>query len=129
MKEIPMFPKPGDIKNEPVHVRIMKDGREICNQMTKAGRDEYERRKRVMWERQGRTCCLKGHIKVCPGALRWSDAMFEHQDGKSHGGGTHDDRIEKLNPKTGKMEPYNGVAHAICNSLKGSRKINYHEVI
>ena len=52
-------------------VKVMKDGREICDQLTKAGRDEYERRKRLMWERQKRRCCLEGHVEGCPGVLRW----------------------------------------------------------
>jgi len=104
-----------------------EDGREVCNLLTKAGRDEYARRKRVMWLRQGKRCCLEGWAKDCPGALKWAEALFEHQDGRGMDGGKRDDRIEKPNRKTGKMEPYNGVAHAWCNGKKGSVRINYHE--
>ncbi len=98
------------------------DGREVCNLLTKAGRDEYQRRKRAMWERQKRRCCLEKMVRGCPGRLRWPDAVFEHQDGRGMDGGRRDDRTEK----DGK--PLNGVAHPICNGLKGSRRVNYHEV-
>ena len=98
------------------------DGREVCDLRTKAGRDEYERRKRQMWQRQRRRCCLELRVKGCPGILRWADASFEHEDGRGMGGGHRDDRTEK----DGK--PYNGVAHAWCNVLKGSTRVNYHEI-
>lgn len=109
---IPAFPKPCQIRKVPEAVRVLRDGREVCNLLTKAGRDEYERRKRVMWERQGKRCFL------CGERLAWGEAMFEHWDGRGHGGGHRDDRIEK----DGK--PYNGVAHPLCNSLKGSKRYN-----
>lgn len=92
------------------------DGRQVVNTKIKAGADEYAARKRVMWERQGRLCCL------CKLYLKIGEAMFEHQDGRGMNGGHRDDRIDK----DGK--PYNGVAHPLCNSNKGSRRINYHEV-
>jgi hypothetical protein len=101
---------------------VLRDGREILNLLTKAGRDEYMRRIRAMWERQGRRCCLEGWIEGCPGKLRLADAVFEHQEGRGMNGGHRDDRIERNG------RPLNGAAHAWCNSMKGSRKINYHEV-
>jgi hypothetical protein len=104
---IPAFPKPSQIRKTPEAVKTFRDGREVCNLLCKAGRDEYERRKRVMWERQARKCCL------CGFKLAWSEAMFEHWDGRGHGGGHRDDRIEKDGLA------YNGVAHPKCNSLKG----------
>ena len=91
-------------------IRILKDGREILNLLTKEGRDEYMRRLREMWERQNRRCCLEGYIKNCPGKLRLADAVFEHQDGRGYDAGHRDDRIERFNRETGKMEPYNGAA-------------------
>lgn len=117
-----MFPKPKDVKKQPQAVRTFKDGREKCNHLTKAGRDEYERRKRAMWERQEKICCLYGHIPGCPGKLNWSDTVFEHEDGRGHGGGHVDDRIEV----DGKWQ--NGAAHAWCNSKKASVRINYNDV-
>ena len=36
--------------------------------------------------------------------------------------------IFSYNPDTGELEPYNGAAHAICNSRKSSVRINYNEV-
>ncbi len=104
------------------------DGREVCNLLTKAGRDEYARRLRMMWLRQKKRCCLEGKIEDCPGALKLADATFEHQDGRGMDAGHRDDRIEKLNPLTGKMKPYNGAAHAWCNSKKGSVRMDYNEV-
>jgi hypothetical protein len=115
------FPKPADIKGEPVTVRVFKDGREACNLLTKSGRDEYGRRLREMWERQGKRCCLEGVIKECPGKLALSDAVFEHQDGRGFSGGHRDDRILK----NGKF--YNGAAHAWCNSRKASCRIDYND--
>lgn len=122
-----MFPKPKDQKREAEAVRVFKDGREVCNRLTKAGRDEYALRKYVMYTRQGGRCILFGHCPTCPGQLRRIEAMFEHQDGRGHGGAIRDDRIEKIDPKTGEMRPYNGVAHPLCNVWKGSRRIDYHD--
>lgn len=102
-------------------VKVMKDGREICDQLTKAGRDEYERRKRLMWERQKRRCCLEGHVEGCPGVLRWQDAVFEHEAGRGFSGSIRDDRTE-VNGKW-----INGCAHAVCNSKKASKRIQYND--
>jgi hypothetical protein len=98
----------------------MADGREVCNLLTKDGRDEYDKRKRIMWKRQKKRCCLFGFIDGCSGDLPWSDAMFEHESGRGMSGGHREDRIEI----DGKW--VNGVAHARCNSLKGSRRIYYN---
>ena len=112
------FPKPKDIKKKPDAVRIMKDGREICRLNIKAGMDEYVRRKRVMWERQDKRCCLEGLVPCCPGRLNWGEATFEHSDGRGHGGGHRDDRIEV----DGK--PQNGVSHPQCNIAKSSVRLS-----
>jgi hypothetical protein len=118
----PAFPKPSQVKKKPEAVKVFRDGREVCNQLTRAGRDEYERRKRVMWERQGKRCCLEGLVDGCPGKLNWEDAAFEHEAGRGHGGGKRDDRIE-INGK-----PTNGVAHWTCNGKKGSKRMDYNDV-
>jgi hypothetical protein len=112
-------------KKPAIPIRVLKDGREIINLLCREGHEEYERRKRAMLARQNGICCLHRHIPSCPGKLYWKDVMFEHQDGRGLGGGHRDDRIERPDPKTGEMKPYNGVAHAWCNSLKGSRRIDY----
>jgi len=125
----PMFPKPGQIKKQPEAVKVLKDGREICNMNTTAGRKEYFRRIRVMWERQDKVCCLYGKVEGCPGRLSIVDATFEHQDGRGHGGGHHDDRIEKPDPVTGEIKPYNGAAHNLCNMRKGSVRMDYNSDI
>jgi hypothetical protein len=117
-----MFPKPGQVKKKPVAVRVMRDGREICNLLCKEGADEYLRRKMEMRTRQKNRCCLEEIIPDCPGFLAQCDTTFEHEDGRCG----RDDRIERLNPKTGKMERINGAAHFWCNTKKGSRKIQYN---
>ena len=115
---IPAFPKPSQVKKKPEAVRIMKDGREICRLNIKAGMDEYVRRKRAMWERQNKRCCLEGLIPDCPGKLRWEDATFEHSEGRGHGGGHRDDRILVDG------SPQNGVSHPHCNVAKASRRLS-----
>lgn len=125
MKLVPINPKPkDDVKPPRLAVRILRDGREICNQLTKEGRDEYVNRKRTMWERQGRMCCLHGHIASCPGKLNWADAVFAHEVAKGHGGGSTDDRVEIV--VKGKLHRQNGVAHPRCNMMQGSRRINFN---
>jgi hypothetical protein len=116
---IPAFPKPGQVKKKPVAVRVLRDGREKVNLLCKEGRDEYTRRKRVMWERQKGICCLYGIIPGCPGKLALGDAMFEHELGRT--AGHLDDRVE-VNGRW-----INGSAHSVCNSKKGSRKIQYND--
>lgn len=107
---LPAFPKPAQLarKNTKPAVRVMKDGREICNLRTKAGQDEYARRKDAMWLRQAKMCCL------CRRKLSKEMMTFEHDEGRGHGGGHRDDRIEV----GGKWQ--NGVAHPWCNVNKGS---------
>lgn len=117
------------MKKEQPAVRVMRDGREICNLLTKSGRDEYDHRKFAMRTRQNNRCCLEGIIPDCPGFLAKADTTFEHQDGRGSDGGHRDDRIERPDPKTGEMRPYNGAAHWVCNSKKASVRINYSDVI
>ena len=123
------FDKPKNQKKPPpVAVRVFADGREVCNLLCREGRDIYMGRIETMRLRQNKRCCLYGHVEGCPGQLNKADATFEHQDGRGHGGGHRDDRIEIPDPKTGKMKPINGAAHAWCNSRKGSQRINYNDV-
>ena len=95
------------------HVWTYPSGRQVCPKTT-AGRREYHSRIEAMWTRQKRTCCL------CGRALRLSDAVFEHQDGRGHGGGKRDDSIFR----DGK--PYNGAACWKCNAEKGSKRAAYN---
>jgi hypothetical protein len=124
MIDLPAFPRPGQVKVVQVAVRILRSGAEICNLLTKAGRDEYIHRKRVLWERQGRICCLYGFIPSCPGKLNWADSSFEHELPRGHGGGSRDDRIERV--VKGKTLWLNGASHAWCNSKKGSQRIDFN---
>ena len=119
---IPAFPKPSQVKREPVAVKVFADGREQCNIKTTAGNAEYHRRKWLMWERQGRRCCLEGFLPECPGALRAAECTFEHEHGRT--AGHRDDRIELPDGTW-----INGAAHMVCNGIKGSRKIPYSATI
>ena len=115
-----MFPKPKDQKKPPKPaVKVFAGGREVCDQLTKAGRDEYLRRVRVMWERQGRNCGLQisPQCKARGGGLLIGEAQFDHSFGRGMGGGKRDDRIE-INGK-----PINMSVCCWCNSLKGSRPV------
>jgi hypothetical protein len=116
---LPAFPKPGQIKKVIPWIKIFPDGREILNLKTKAGSDEYQRRKLEMWERQGRRCALQ-ITEICKQRQgRWpkDEIQFGHE--VSRGGGKQDDRIEV----DGK--PRNRALCAWCNSLQGSRPISY----
>lgn len=128
------FPKPGQVKRKRKYldddgVFRFPDGREVCDLNSAKGRAEYMRRKRLMWERQAGICCLAGEAPMCPVKLNWGDAMFEHEGGR--GGGKRDDRIEVIEERNGLTikRIQNGVAHAKCNSWKGSRRISYNEIV
>jgi hypothetical protein len=88
-------------------------GREVCPK-TILGRREYQSRIALMWTRQKGLCCL------CQRPVALCQAVFEHQDGRGHGGGNRDDRIER----DGK--PYNGAACFRCNAEKGSKRVDYN---
>ena len=118
----PMFPKPKDKRIPKIPVKIMRDGREICQLNCKAGRDEYHRRVRVMWERQGRRCGLviSPQCKERGGRLLINEAQFDHSYGRGMGGGKRNDSIID---KDG--NPINMAVCCWCNSLKGSRPLTY----
>ena len=122
---IPMFPKPKDIKKVREPVKVFSGGREVCDQLSKAGRDEYARRRLAMWERQGRRCALQITDICKQRQRRWpkDEVQYDHEAGR--GGGKQDDRIEVLDPKTGKMKWQNASVCAWCNSAKGSRRMPY----
>ena len=104
------FPKPGQVKKEPVAVRVFKDGREVCNHLCKKGRDEYERRKRVKWEEQ------KGICAICKQKLNWADTTVDHITPRGMGGGSRDDRLEKI-----------AAAHWACNADRGSKRNGFYD--
>jgi len=88
-------------------VRVYPDGREVCETKIRAGHEEYKRRVKLMWERQGRRCCL------CGKALALLNATFEHQRRRGMGSAWRDDRITKDG------QDYNGAAHWMCNGVRG----------
>ncbi len=106
-------------------MKVFPDGREVLDLKTRAGADEYQRRKFEMWGRQGKRCALQ-ITDICKQRQgRWprNETQFDHENGR--GGGKQDDRIEVLDPETGKMKPQNGVVCPYCNSAKGSRRVPY----
>ena len=115
------YPSPKPKKPPRPAVKVYRDGREKCNQLTKAGRDEYARRKHIMWERQKKRCCLEGFIPDCHGRLSLEESVFEHEQGRTSG--HRDDRIEV----NGKWQ--NGAAHPRCNLLKASVRILYNDIL
>jgi hypothetical protein len=124
------FPRPADVKKEPVIIRYAKDGsgREQINLLTKQGMDLYIERKKQMWLRQSKKCCLFGYFSQCAGALRegrvaFEQTVFEHEAGRT--AGKRDDRIEKM--VDGKLKRINGASCGFCNLAKGSRRINYND--
>ncbi len=87
-------------------VIVYPDGRQVCTN-SKAGWVEYKRRVKLMWERQGRRCCL------CGKPLALANATFEHQRRRGMGSAWRDDRVSRDGHE------WNGAAHWICNGEKG----------
>jgi hypothetical protein len=104
-------------------VKVMPDGREICNQYTDTGRKAYRKRTEEGRQRQGGRCCLEGYCPGCPGYLSAEYATLEHENGRGMGGGHRDDRMV-INGRW-----HNGAAHFMCNNWKGSRRIDYNTAI
>lgn len=102
---------------KPSAVKTYRDGREVCNDDTAAGRAEYARRREEMWERDKGICC------ICLLYVPKDEAPFEHWLGRGSGGGHRDDRTEKPDSVTGEMKKCNGIAHSWCNGLKGSKRM------
>jgi hypothetical protein len=88
-------------------VRVYPDGREVC-QDSKPGWTEYNRRVKVMLQRQNHRCSL------CTRPLALGNATFEHQRRRGMGVAWRDDRIED---SAGNW--VNGAAHWSCNGEKG----------
>lgn len=119
---IPAFPKPGQIKKHRPIVETFSDGRQVCSKFPE-GREEYNRRKREMWERQGHRCCFEGFLPNCPGRLMWHECTFDHEGGRGMGGSKRDDRTEIDGIWI------NGAAHLLCNGKAGSHHIEYNRSI
>lgn len=121
MKYIPQFPKPMDQKKSPKPaVKVYKDGREVCDLTTKAGRDEYSRRVDIMFDRQGKRCGLMIAPQCKEKKGRWPRNMmqFGHARSRKFGGSAREDRIEIDGKPTDSRAlcPW-------CNSLQSSRPI------
>jgi hypothetical protein len=101
----PAFPKPGGTRKYVAPVRTYRDGREVIRTSTRAGRELYQLRLRIMWERQGRMCGLQISGK-CRIKLPLRLAQFDHSDGK----------------------PVNCAACVYCNAEKGSRRLDVFEI-
>jgi hypothetical protein len=121
----PAFPKPGKARKPVGPVRTYRDGREVIRTSTRAGRELYKLRTRIMWERQGGICGLQISRK-CTKKLPLRLAHFDHADGRGLGGssggaGKRDDRI-LIDGK-----PVNCAACFYCNTEKGSRRLDVFE--
>lgn len=92
-------------------MKVFPDGREVLDLTTKAGSDEYQRRKRVAWEEQGKLC------SICHLRLNWADSTVDHKVPRGMGGGKRDDR-----------QPNIAAAHAVCNAKKGSQRSGFYDV-
>ncbi len=90
------------------YVKVMPDGREICNLETKQGKDVYKSRILAMLRRQERKCCN------CRLPLEWNESTFEHENGR--GAGKQDDRIMANGNRI------NGASHKLCNQQRGSKR-------
>lgn len=101
------------------------DGREICDQKSKLGRDTYHDRKLKMWVRQGKRCALQITDICRERGGRWpqDEIQFDHENGRTSS--KHDDRIWIQDLKTGELRRANGSVCPWCNSAKGSRKLPY----
>lgn len=83
---------------------IYPDGREVCRD-NKAGKLEYERRRRVAWNQQGRVCA------ICKMPLWFFSAVSDHIQPRGMGGARRDDRQENIQ-----------ATHSVCNYEKGSKR-------
>jgi hypothetical protein len=118
----PAFPKPDRTPKHVAPVHTYRDGREVIRTSTRAGRELYQLRVRIMWERQGRICGLQ-ISKRCPIELPLRLAQFDHSSGRGMGGsrggaGKRDDRILI------EGKPVNCAACGYCNAEKGSRRLD-----
>lgn len=83
-------------------------GREVCDK-SKAGREEYRRRRELAWDRDRGICIL------CERFIPLEEATTEHIITKGAGGSKHDDRLENL-----------AVSHFFGNSARGSMKLEMY---
>ena len=101
-------------KRPVVHVKVHRDGREVCRD-TRAGLREYRRRTLEMRTRQRNIC------PVCTKYLDEEDTTFDHEIPRGHGGGNRDDRIW-IADEEGIRMPRNFATHGACNSERGSKR-------
>jgi hypothetical protein len=106
-------------KRPVVHVKVCRDGREICNLKTAAGDREYKRRTMEMRTRQRNIC------PVCTLYLEEEDTTFDHEIPRGHGGGSRDDRIW-VEDEDGVIQPRNFATHYKCNGERGSKRNLQH---
>lgn len=88
-------------------VRVYPDGREVCVN-SKDGWLEYNRRVKLMLQRQGGRCSL------CGRPLALLNATFEHQRRRGMGAAWRQDAIVDADGNW-----INGAAHWVCNGEKG----------
>jgi hypothetical protein len=117
----------GYAEEQPVPpVVVYPDEREVCSD-TPEGRNEYWERTKQMANRQGWICaCGCGdRLDFTESPFREGNLTFDHEDGRTKS--RRDDRLEVVDPQTGKKRWKNAAMKYICNQLKGSRRIPYAE--
>ena len=77
------------------------NGNEVCDK-SRAGREEYRRRREAVWDRDRGICCLCGRF------VPLESCTLEHLNGRGMNGSKRDDRLEAC-----------GVAHLWGNNAKG----------
>jgi 5-methylcytosine-specific restriction endonuclease McrA len=101
-KAVPAKPKK---RKKHVGVKVLRDGREVCNLKTEAGRREYAIRRAAAWAMRFGFCA------ICEKPVPLEEATVDHILPRGMGGGKRDDRLGNLQP-----------AHWKCNVQKGSRR-------
>lgn len=100
---------------------MFPDGREVCNPLTLGGQYEYHLRIVMMCVRQYDP--RAGFVRCCNcrKRLKFKDATFEHEDGRTKA--RQDDRIAIFDLITGRLlRLINGASHGWCNAKRGSKR-------
>ena len=104
-------------------VKVYPEGREVCNQRIKAGKQEYWTRLLKMMVRQNMRCA------ICDCGLNYIWGEFDHEDGRGANGGHRDDRIEVfIHDEDGvTIRWQNAAVCRPCNTEKGSKRYHWIE--
>ena len=118
---LPAYPKPSQIRQQRPAVKVFAGGREVCDMTTKAGRDEYRNRVRIMWERQGKKMRFNDFATMQGEEWQAAQLMKQPSSIVGHVGWGGSRRTDAIIDKEGKW--LNMAACCWCNSLKSSRPL------